>query len=157
LLRPQGRGARWHDRSARSSLHRSLAPGGHYLMMGPKASSNLEDNIGHPMAPLLYAVSTLHCLTVSLAEGGAGLGTAFGEHTSRSDDGNPTGVLWRWQVTPIPGQRSRIEVTWLGLPRTFWQRALFVKIRRRQISGEVPTSLGALVALLPRPSATAAT
>ena len=31
------------------------------------------------MAPLLYSVSTLHCMTVSLAQGGAGLGTAFGE------------------------------------------------------------------------------
>jgi hypothetical protein len=34
--------------------------------MEPKLSSNLEDNIGHPFAPLLYATSTLHCLTVSL-------------------------------------------------------------------------------------------
>jgi 2-polyprenyl-3-methyl-5-hydroxy-6-metoxy-1,4-benzoquinol methylase len=61
------------------AVHGSLTPGGHYLMTEPRASSNLEDNIGHPFAPLLYAVSTLHCLTVSLAEGGAGLGTAFGE------------------------------------------------------------------------------
>ncbi len=29
------------------------------------------------------SVSTLHCLTVSLAEGGAGLGTAFGEQRAR--------------------------------------------------------------------------
>jgi hypothetical protein len=27
----------------------------------------------------MYSVSTLHCMTVSLAEGGVGLGTAFGE------------------------------------------------------------------------------
>ena len=35
--------------------------------------------MGNPFAPMAYAVSTLHCMTVSLAEGGAGLGTAFGE------------------------------------------------------------------------------
>ncbi|HEY3650520.1 MAG TPA: SRPBCC family protein, partial [Streptosporangiaceae bacterium] len=40
------------------------------------------------------------------------------EHTSRSDDGNPARALWRWQVTPIPGQRSRIEVSWHVSPRT---------------------------------------
>lgn len=61
------------------AVYQSLAPGGSYLMTEPRASSNLEDNIGLPFAPLMYAVSTLHCLTVSLAEGGAGLGTAFGE------------------------------------------------------------------------------
>src|SRR5215472_7234649 len=83
------------------AVHRSLAPGGHYLMMEPKASSNLEDNIGHPMAPLLYAVSTLHCLTVSLAEGGAGLGTAFGEQKAIEllTDAGFTGIT----VTPAPG------------------------------------------------------
>jgi hypothetical protein len=32
---------------------------------------------------MLYAISTLHCLTVSLAHGGAGLGTAFGEQKAR--------------------------------------------------------------------------
>jgi len=42
-------------------------------------SSNLEDNIGNPMAPMLYACSTLHCMTVSLAHGGAGIGTVFAE------------------------------------------------------------------------------
>ncbi len=35
------------------------------------------------MAPTLYATSTLHCLTVSLAHGGAGIGTVFGEQLAR--------------------------------------------------------------------------
>jgi hypothetical protein len=52
-------------------------------MKEPRVSSRLEDNVGNPMAPLVYAVSTLHCMTVSLAEGGAGLGTAFGEQKGR--------------------------------------------------------------------------
>jgi hypothetical protein len=45
----------------------------------PRVSTRLEDNLDNPMAPFTYAVSTLHCLTVSLAVGGAGLGTAWGE------------------------------------------------------------------------------
>ena len=83
------------------AVHRSLGAGGHYLMMEPKASSNLEDNIGNPTAPLLYAVSTLHCLTVSLAEGGAGLGTAFGEQKAIEllSEAGFTGIT----VTPAPG------------------------------------------------------
>jgi SAM-dependent methyltransferase len=60
-----------------------LAPDGLYFMMEPKASSQLEDNVGNPFAPYLYGISVLHCMTVSLAEGGAGLGTAWGEQTAR--------------------------------------------------------------------------
>jgi SAM-dependent methyltransferase len=61
----------------------ALAPGGTYLMVEPRASSNLEDNIGNPFAPYIYAISLLHCMTVSLAEGGTGLGAAWGHQTAR--------------------------------------------------------------------------
>jgi 2-polyprenyl-3-methyl-5-hydroxy-6-metoxy-1,4-benzoquinol methylase len=61
----------------------ALAPDGLYMMVEPKASSRLEDNIGNPFAPYLYGMSVLHCMTVSLAEGGAGLGTVWGEQTAR--------------------------------------------------------------------------
>ncbi|MBB5789111.1 class I SAM-dependent methyltransferase [Jiangella mangrovi] len=64
-------------------VHDALGPGGVFVMMDTKASSRLEDNVGNPFAPLLYAVSTLHCLTVSLARDGAGLGTVWGEQTAR--------------------------------------------------------------------------
>ena len=37
----------------------------------------------HPMGPALYAFSTLHCMTVSLALGGEGLGTCWGQQTAR--------------------------------------------------------------------------
>ena len=57
----------------------ALKPGGVFAMFDIRASSRLERNIGNPMAPLLYATSTLHCLTVSLASGGAGLGAMWGE------------------------------------------------------------------------------
>ena len=52
-------------------------------MVDIAGSSNLEDNIGNPMAPLFYSISTLHCMTVSLALGGEGLGTMWGEQLAR--------------------------------------------------------------------------
>ncbi len=68
------------------------------------------------------------------------------EHVSRSDDGNPSAMDWRWQVTPLTDGRSRLAVTWEGHPRTFWRQALFARIRRRQLVDEVTTSLGTLAA-----------
>lgn len=64
-------------------LHDALVPGGTYVMVEPAASSNLEDNVANPLAPWLYGVSTLHCMTVSLAHGGVGLGTVWGEQRAR--------------------------------------------------------------------------
>jgi SAM-dependent methyltransferase len=60
-------------------IHAALAPGGTFVMVEPRASSDLAGNLANPLAPMLYSVSTLHCLTVSLAGGGAGLGAAWGE------------------------------------------------------------------------------
>lgn len=64
-------------------IYSALMPGGTFVMMDTKAASALEDNVGNPFAPLLYGISTLHCMTVSLAEGGAGLGTVWGEQLAR--------------------------------------------------------------------------
>ncbi|KAA8970148.1 class I SAM-dependent methyltransferase [Mycobacterium sp.] len=61
-----------------ANIYRALRPGGVFLMADVKASSCLEDNIGVPFAPFLYTISTMHCMTVSLAYDGAGLGTAWG-------------------------------------------------------------------------------
>jgi SAM-dependent methyltransferase len=76
-----------HDqRDPAATLRRvaaALAPGGLYFMVEPKASSRLEDNLGNPFAAYMYCMSVLHCMTVSLAEGGAGLGTAWGEQAAR--------------------------------------------------------------------------
>ncbi|MGH8922137.1 MAG: class I SAM-dependent methyltransferase, partial [Actinomycetes bacterium] len=56
----------------------ALAPGGVFVMVDTKFSSHLEDNIGNPFAPLYYAISLMYCTTVSLAEGGPGLGAVWG-------------------------------------------------------------------------------
>ena len=61
----------------------ALRPGGVYLCVDTSASSELAENLGHPLAPFLYTVSTMHCMTVSLAGGGMGLGTMWGGQTAR--------------------------------------------------------------------------
>ena len=58
---------------------RALAPEGRFLMVDIRASSNLHENAAHPFGPFLYGVSTMHCMTVSLALNGAGLGAVWGE------------------------------------------------------------------------------
>jgi SAM-dependent methyltransferase len=77
-----------HDQAAPAAvLERicaALHPDGTFVMVEPRVSSHLEGNLGNPLAPLLYAVSTLHCLTVSLAGGGAGLGAAWGEELAQA-------------------------------------------------------------------------
>jgi 2-polyprenyl-3-methyl-5-hydroxy-6-metoxy-1,4-benzoquinol methylase len=59
-----------------------LAPGGMFVMLDVCASSRLAENIGVPMAPFLYTVSTMHCMSVSLAGGGPGLGAAWGHQVA---------------------------------------------------------------------------
>ena len=65
-------------------IHHALRSGGTFLMQDIRASSHLENNLDHPIAPLLYTLSTMHCMTVSLAQGGAGLGTMWGEELALS-------------------------------------------------------------------------
>ncbi|MFF2040473.1 class I SAM-dependent methyltransferase [Kitasatospora sp. NPDC058170] len=61
----------------------ALRSDGVFLMGDIAASSLLEENIEHPLGPALYALSTFYCMTVSLGEGGEGLGTVWGEQTAR--------------------------------------------------------------------------
>ena len=61
------------------AIEKALRPGGIFLMLDIRASSLLEENMKHPLGPFLYTVSCNHCMTVSLAGDGAGLGTMWGE------------------------------------------------------------------------------
>lgn len=56
------------------SIRDALDDDGIYLCLDIRCSDRLEDNIG-PVAALLYGFSVTCCMTVSLAEGGRGLGT----------------------------------------------------------------------------------
>jgi SAM-dependent methyltransferase len=60
------------------SVRRALTDDGTFVMMDTNCATALEDDLDNPFAPWLYGVSTLHCMTVSLARDGAGLGTAWG-------------------------------------------------------------------------------
>lgn len=64
-------------------IRRTLRPGGVFLMQDIAASSHVHENLDHPLGPLLYTVSTMHCMTVSLAQDGAGLGTMWGDQLAR--------------------------------------------------------------------------
>ena len=66
------------------NIYRALRPDGVLLMVDIKASSNLEDNIGVPLAPYKYTVSTMHCMSVSLGLDGDGLGTVWGRQLAES-------------------------------------------------------------------------
>ena len=65
-------------REVLAAIRRALRPGGVFLMQDIAASSHLAGNVEHPLGPFLYAISTMHCMSVSLAGGGAGLGAAWG-------------------------------------------------------------------------------
>jgi 2-polyprenyl-3-methyl-5-hydroxy-6-metoxy-1,4-benzoquinol methylase len=65
------------------NIARALRPDGVFLMQDIRASSDVHQNLDQPLAPYLYTISCLHCMTVSLAVGGAGLGAMWGEEKAR--------------------------------------------------------------------------
>jgi len=77
-----------HDQKAPATVldmvYSSLKPGGTFLMQDIRASSHVEKNVDHPVGPFLYSISTMHCMTVSLAQDGEGLGTVWGEELAES-------------------------------------------------------------------------
>jgi SAM-dependent methyltransferase len=71
-------------RAVLRNIHRALRPGGTYLMQDIGASSHVHENVEHPLGPFLYTISCLHCMSVSLAAGGDGLGAMWGEQHARA-------------------------------------------------------------------------
>ncbi len=72
-----------HPRKVLKGIYDALRPGGTFLMVDIAADSSHAGNMEHPMAPAFYAISTFHCMTVSLALGGEGLGNMWGEQKAR--------------------------------------------------------------------------
>jgi SAM-dependent methyltransferase len=64
-------------------IRRTLQEDGVYLMQDIQGSSHHHENLDHPGGPLLYMISCMHCMTVSLAQGGEGLGAMWGEEKAR--------------------------------------------------------------------------
>jgi 2-polyprenyl-3-methyl-5-hydroxy-6-metoxy-1,4-benzoquinol methylase len=69
--------------SVLKGIHRALKSDGVYLMQDISGSSHVHKNIDHPLGTFLYTVSCMHCMTVSLAQGGEGLGAMWGEEKTR--------------------------------------------------------------------------
>jgi len=68
-----------HPRQVLASIHAALRPGGLFLCADIAGSSKVHENMDHPTGPWLYTTSLFHCMTVSLAYDGEGLGTMWGE------------------------------------------------------------------------------
>ncbi len=64
------------------AIRRALKDHGTYLVQEVNVSNEVKDNL-RPMGKMIYSVSTLYCMTTSLANGGAGIGTAMGEPKAR--------------------------------------------------------------------------
>ena len=62
-----------------SEINKALKSDGIFLMQDIAGSSYVHKNMKNPIAPFTYTISCMHCMTVSLAQGGAGLGAAWGE------------------------------------------------------------------------------
>lgn len=59
-------------------IYRALKPDGVFLMQDISGTSHVDQDTKHPIGPLLYTISCMHCMTVSLALGGEGLGAMWG-------------------------------------------------------------------------------
>ena len=66
-----------------SGIAEALRPDGVFLMVDIGASSHAHENMEFPLAPMMYTISCMHCMTVSLALDGAGLGAMWGEQKAR--------------------------------------------------------------------------
>ena len=66
-----------------NGIHRALKLEGVYLMQDISGTSHIHTDIEHPIGTFLYTISCMHCMTVSLAQGGEGLGAMWGEEKTR--------------------------------------------------------------------------
>ena len=64
-------------------IYRALKPDGIYLMQDISGTSHLEEDVRHPIGTFLYTISCMHCMTVSLAQDGEGLGAMCGEEKTK--------------------------------------------------------------------------
>ena len=76
-----------HDQAHPAAVLRGVAEAlrddGVYLMQDIAGSSHVHKNMDHLIGTYLYTVSTMHCMTVSLSQGGEGLGTMWGEEKAK--------------------------------------------------------------------------
>lgn len=63
-------------------IAKALRSDGVFLMQDIAGTSHVHEDVEHPIGTFLYTVSCMHCMTVSLANGGAGLGAMWGSETA---------------------------------------------------------------------------
>lgn len=62
-----------------TNIFNALKDDGVYFMQDIAGSSHVHQNMDHPIAPFLYTISCMHCMTVSLSQNGKGLGAMWGK------------------------------------------------------------------------------
>jgi SAM-dependent methyltransferase len=76
-----------HDQAQPDKVLREIAdalrPDGVFLMVDIGGCTHVHENTDFALAPFLYTISCMHCMTVSLAQNGAGLGAMWGEQKAR--------------------------------------------------------------------------
>lgn len=76
-----------HDQAQPASVLQGIAgalrPEGIFLMVDIGASSHVHENLEFLLAPYVYTISCMHCMTVSLALNGAGLGAMWGKQKAQ--------------------------------------------------------------------------
>lgn len=96
----------------------ALRPDGVYLMQDNRASSDLSQNLEHPVRPLLYTISTMRCMSVSLAQDGAGLGTMWGAELALAiwrSVTQPLALLCRALEDPLPQSKPVRDRAQIGV------------------------------------------
>ncbi len=77
-----------HDQARPDVVLRGIAdalrPEGVFLLQDIGGTSHVEADVANPLAPFLYTISCLHCMTVSLAAGGMGLGAMWGSERAQA-------------------------------------------------------------------------
>jgi len=72
-----------HDQAKPDAVLRNIAaalkPHGTYLMQDISGTSHVHTDKEHLFGPFLYTISCMHCMSVSLAAGGPGLGAMWGK------------------------------------------------------------------------------
>lgn len=71
-----------HPAQVLAGIADSLRPGGTLLMQDIAGSSHHHEDKDHPIGAFLYTISCMHCMSVSLAQGGDGLGAMWGKETA---------------------------------------------------------------------------
>jgi ubiquinone/menaquinone biosynthesis C-methylase UbiE len=65
-----------------AGISRALRGDGTFLMQDISGTSHHHHDMDNPLAPFLYTVSCMHCMTVSLSADGEGLGAMWGSETA---------------------------------------------------------------------------